>query len=69
MSVMTTLDSYVTLGRSGPRVSPLTLGAMGFGEDWGRGGDPETSHRLIDVYLEAGGNAIDTANPLHQRAQ
>jgi aryl-alcohol dehydrogenase-like predicted oxidoreductase len=62
MSVMTTLDSYVTLGRSGLRVSPLTLGAMGFGEDWGWGSDPETSHRLIDVYLDAGGNAIDTAN-------
>ena len=59
---MTTLDSYVTLGRSGLRVSPLTLGAMGFGEDWGWGSDAETSQRLIDVYLDAGGNAIDTAN-------
>ena len=40
---------------SGLRVSPLTLGAMGFGEDWGWGSDPETSHGLIDVYLDAGG--------------
>jgi aryl-alcohol dehydrogenase-like predicted oxidoreductase len=62
MDVMTTLDSYVTLGRSGLRVSPFTLGTMTFGEDWGWGTDPETSHRLMDVYVDAGGNAIDTAN-------
>ena len=29
--------SYVTLGRSGLRVSPFTLGTMTFGEDLGRG--------------------------------
>jgi len=29
------LDHYVTPGRSGLRVSPLCLGAMTFGEDWG----------------------------------
>jgi hypothetical protein len=29
------LDSYSTLGRSGLRVSPRTLGTMTFGEDWG----------------------------------
>jgi len=27
------LDHYVTLGRTGLRVSPLALGAMTFGED------------------------------------
>ena len=59
---MTTLDSYVTLGRSGLHVSPLTLGTMTFGEDWGWGADPATSHDLLTAYLEAGGNAIDTAN-------
>jgi aryl-alcohol dehydrogenase-like predicted oxidoreductase len=31
------LNSYVTLGRSGLRVSPLCLGAMTFGEDLGWG--------------------------------
>jgi aryl-alcohol dehydrogenase-like predicted oxidoreductase len=31
------LDSYITLGNSGLRVSPLTLGTMTFGEDWGWG--------------------------------
>ena len=33
------LDHYVTLGRSGLRVSPFCLGAMTFGEDWGLGLD------------------------------
>jgi aryl-alcohol dehydrogenase-like predicted oxidoreductase len=59
---MTSLDSYITLGRSGLRVSPLTLGTMAFGEDWGRGADPQTSHRIMAAYLDAGGNAVDTAN-------
>ena len=31
------LNHYVTLGRSGLRVSPFCLGAMTFGEDWGWG--------------------------------
>jgi aryl-alcohol dehydrogenase-like predicted oxidoreductase len=31
------LNHYVTLGHSGLRVSPLCLGAMTFGEDWGWG--------------------------------
>src|SRR5690349_18549586 len=59
---VTTLDAYVTLGRSGLRVSPLTLGTMTFGEDWGWGTDPATSRQLLDTYVDAGGNAIDTAN-------
>jgi aryl-alcohol dehydrogenase-like predicted oxidoreductase len=56
------LRDYVTLGRSGLRVSPLCLGAMTFGDDWGWGSDVETSTRIIDAYLERGGNFIDTAN-------
>jgi aryl-alcohol dehydrogenase-like predicted oxidoreductase len=59
---MPNLDSYLTLGRSGLRVSPLTLGTMTFGEDWGWGADPATSRRLLDTYLDEGGNSIDTAN-------
>ena len=35
------LDHYVTLGRSGLRVSPLCLGAMTFGEDLGWGSSVE----------------------------
>ena len=56
------LDHYVTLGRSGLRVSPLCLGAMTFGEDLGWGTSVEESQRIIDRYVELGGNFIDTAN-------
>jgi aryl-alcohol dehydrogenase-like predicted oxidoreductase len=56
------LDHYVTLGRSGLRVSPLCLGAMTFGEDLGWGSDVKESEQIIDRYLELGGNFIDTAN-------
>ena len=28
------LDHYVTLGRSGLRVSPFCLGCMTFGDEW-----------------------------------
>ena len=56
------LDHYVTLGRSGLRVSPLCLGAMTFGEDWGIGVGPEECNRVMDRYRELGGNFIDTAN-------
>ncbi|MEL7474057.1 MAG: aldo/keto reductase [Planctomycetota bacterium] len=56
------LNHYRTLGRSGLRISPLCLGAMTFGEDWGFGSDVETSQRIIDAYIDRGGNFIDTAN-------
>lgn len=56
------LDHYVTLGRSGLRVSPFCLGAMTFGEDLGWGSSVEESQRIIDRYIELGGNFIDTAN-------
>src|SRR6202046_3062928 len=56
------LDHYVTLGRSGLRVSPLCLGAMTFGEDLGWGSSVEESQQIIDGYAELGGNFIDTAN-------
>ncbi len=56
------LDHYVTLGRSGLRVSPLCLGAMTFGENLGWGTPVEESQQIIDRYIAAGGNFIDTAN-------
>jgi aryl-alcohol dehydrogenase-like predicted oxidoreductase len=59
---MTSLDSYSTLGRSGLRVSPLSLGTMTFGEDWGWGATPETSEAILAEYLDRGGNVVDTAN-------
>jgi aryl-alcohol dehydrogenase-like predicted oxidoreductase len=56
------LTSYVTLGRSGLRVSPFTLGTMTFGEDLGWGSSPEESARILAAYLDRGGNSVDTAN-------
>jgi aryl-alcohol dehydrogenase-like predicted oxidoreductase len=56
------LDHYVTLGRSGLRVSPLCLGAMTFGEDLGWGSSVEESQQIIDRFVDLGGNFIDTAN-------
>src|SRR5882762_6094612 len=47
MKAMTTLDSYVTLGRSGLRVSPLALGTMTFGDDGGWGTSPETAAAVL----------------------
>ena len=56
------LDHYLTLGRSGLRVSPLCLGAMTFGEDWGWGSPVAESEEIIEAFLDRGGNFIDTAN-------
>ncbi|MDX2234424.1 MAG: aldo/keto reductase [Hyphomonadaceae bacterium] len=55
------LDRYRLLGRSGLRVSPLALGAMTFGESWGWGANAEEARRIFDVYVDNGGNMIDTA--------
>jgi aryl-alcohol dehydrogenase-like predicted oxidoreductase len=56
------LRNYISLGSSGLRVSPLCLGAMTFGEDWGWGSGAEESKQILDRYIDAGGNFIDTAN-------
>ncbi|MEV4536708.1 aldo/keto reductase [Asanoa sp. NPDC049518] len=56
------LDHFVSLGRSGLRVSPYTLGAMTFGNDHGWGASVAESEAMISEYLERGGNSIDTAN-------
>ncbi|MFE7708482.1 aldo/keto reductase [Streptomyces sp. NPDC057486] len=53
---------YTLFGRTGLRVSELSLGAMTVGADWGWGADKETSARIVDAYADAGGNFIDTAN-------
>lgn len=56
------LDDYRLLGRSGLRVSPLSLGTMTFrtGSDWGS--SDEEAQAIYDAYVEAGGNFVDTAN-------
>lgn len=48
----------VALGDTGVQVSALCLGTMYFGTRQ----DEATSFRLLDQYVEAGGNFIDTAN-------
>ncbi|MCD1633193.1 aldo/keto reductase [Martelella mediterranea] len=49
---------YRRLGNSGTVVTSLCLGTMTFGDE----ADEATSFRLMDAYVEAGGNFIDTAN-------
>ena len=56
------LTEYVTLGRSGLRVSPVCLGTMTFGNDWGWGSEEEVARAVFDHYLDGGGNFIDTAD-------
>jgi len=56
------LTSYLTLGRSGLRVSPFTLGTMTFGEDLGWGASAAESTAILAAYLDRGGNSVDTAN-------
>jgi len=48
----------VPLGNTGVEVSAFCLGTMYFGNRT----DQETSYRLLDQYLEAGGSFLDTAN-------
>lgn len=56
------LNEYSTLGRSGLRVSPLCLGTMTFGTEWGWGAEEKVSRSLFDRYIEQGGNFVDTAD-------
>jgi aryl-alcohol dehydrogenase-like predicted oxidoreductase len=57
---------YRLLGRSGLKVSVLTLGTMTFGGVgfFAKTGntDVKGARRIIDIYREAGGNLLDTAN-------
>jgi aryl-alcohol dehydrogenase-like predicted oxidoreductase len=62
MFVPMKLTDYVTLGRSGLRVSPLGLGTMTFGTDWGWGSDERGARAIFDHYVDAGGNFVDTAD-------
>lgn len=57
------LTDYITLGNSGLRVSPLCLGTMTFGTEWGVvGTNIEESLDVLGCYLDRGGNFLDTAN-------
>ena len=49
---------YVRFGRSGLKVARVCMGTMTFGRE----ADERTSFRLLDRYLELGGNFLDTAD-------
>ena len=49
---------YRTLGNTGTVVSVQCLGTMTFGDE----ADEETSGRIIEAFIEAGGNFLDTAD-------
>lgn len=46
------------LGAHGPEVSRLALGAMTFGAE----SDEQATYELLDVFVEAGGTLVDTAD-------
>jgi len=46
------------LGEHGPEVSRLALGAMTFGAE----SDEKTTYEILDVFVEAGGTLVDTAD-------
>lgn len=46
------------LGAGGPLIAPLALGTMTFGAET----DESDAHRQLDVFVEWGGNLIDTAD-------
>ena len=53
---------YRQLGRAGVRVSELCLGTMTFGNE----ADESTSKQIVDRFMDAGGNFVDTANVYSQ---
>jgi aryl-alcohol dehydrogenase-like predicted oxidoreductase len=60
---------YKLLGKSGLRVSELCLGTMTFGDvwqEWGLATSKDESRKIFDIFAEAGGNFIDTANKYNE---
>ena len=53
---------YKFMGKTGLRVSELCLGAMTFGRE----ADEALSHKMLDMFVEAGGTFIDTADVYSQ---
>lgn len=58
--------SYNYLGNTGLRVSAICLGTMTFASETNSAAMPGTSredaHRMLDLFAQAGGNFIDTAD-------
>ena len=61
-------DTHKLLGLSGIKVSRICLGSMNFGEIDPQYGDrigqldEDKAHKILDRFVELGGNCIDTAN-------
>ena len=53
---------YRLLGCSALRVSEVALGTMTFGEKWGWGAPLDESRRMLDLFVDRGGNFVDTAS-------
>jgi aryl-alcohol dehydrogenase-like predicted oxidoreductase len=53
---------YTLLGASGLRVSEAALGTMTFGTTWGWGASESESAKQFELFADAGGTLIDTAN-------
>ncbi|KQT69862.1 MULTISPECIES: aldo/keto reductase [unclassified Aureimonas] len=53
---------YRLFGRTGLRVSTLSLGTGVFGTGWGYGTEASAARAIYDAYRGAGGNFIDTAD-------
>lgn len=56
---------YKLLGNTGLRVSEVALGTMTFGTEAGWGANKETSKKMFDAFVNAGGNLVDTANEIY----
>jgi hypothetical protein len=61
-------NTHNLLGRTGIKITRVCLGTMNFGEIDKEFGDrpgqlnEDESHKILDKYVELGGNCIDTAN-------
>jgi aryl-alcohol dehydrogenase-like predicted oxidoreductase len=53
---------YRLLGSSATRVSEVALGTMTFGDAWGWGAGAAESRLMLDLFLDRGGNFVDTAS-------
>ncbi|HEY7592863.1 MAG TPA: aldo/keto reductase [Actinophytocola sp.] len=53
---------FATLGQSGLKISRACLGTANFGTAWGFGIAEDAARPIIDAFLDAGHNFIDTAD-------
>ncbi|HGM5580835.1 TPA: aldo/keto reductase [Pseudomonas putida] len=53
---------YTSFGKTGLQLSQLALGTGNFGTAWGHGAEPQACQAMLDTYLDAGGNLVDTAD-------